>query len=438
LDNIELYWFRTGDQGTLLRIVRDNTSHERKQMGIVDFIRKGVGEMVVARPAEKKDQLVFKHPDPTIPMYSQLTIDADEAAVFFRDGAIVGTLRTAGVGQRHTLSTQNLPFLSRFVDSFTGGQIFKTDLYFVTMRPIFDQRFGDELGPIADPMLGELVTPRIFGSFAFQITDPEAFILKYTGMRANAGSQDDLKWIKGLLMSSVRTVVGQTLVTDQKSMLELLPMQSMLRERFLANAPDLAGIGVRIVEMGDFRINLSDEDMARLQEAQSEIAQAQRKARIANIGIAAAEAEAKQRQFQLDQDYQNTARQVQNLAGGNFGAYASGQAMIGAGQGMAKGGGEGGGGAMMAGAGMGVGIGMAQAFQQNVAAHAQQPQPQAAAPAASGALVACPGCSAQVPPGKFCQECGTTLSPKPKFCPSCGTAGAAGAKFCANCGTGLP
>jgi membrane protease subunit (stomatin/prohibitin family) len=406
-------------------------------MGIVDFIRKGVGEMVVARPADKKDLLVFKHPDQTIPMYAQLTIDADEAAVFFRDGAIVGTLRTAGVGQRHTLSSQNIPFLSRFVDSFTGGQIFKTDLYFVTMKPVFDVRFGDELGPVTDPMLGELVTPRMFGTFAFQIVDPEAFILKYTGMRQNAGSQDDLRWIKGLLMSSVRTVVGQVLVSEQKSMLDLLPMQTMLRERFLASAPDLASIGVRIVEMGDFRINLSDEDMARLTEAQGEIAQAQRKARIANIAIAQAEAEAKQRQFELDQNYQNTSRYVNNLAGGNFQGYAAGQAMIGAGEGMAKGGGEGGG-AMMAGAGMGVGMGMAQAFgglaQQ---AQAQQPAPRPAA-AAPGALVTCGSCNATVPPGKFCQECGASLAPRPKYCPACGTEAAPGAKFCAACGTGLP
>ena len=403
-------------------------------MGIVDFIRKGVSELAVARPADKKDLLVYKHPDPTIPMHAQLTVDADEAAVFFRDGAIVGTLRTAGVGQRHQLDTQNLPFLSRFVDSFTGGQVFKTDLYFVTTRPMYDQKFGDELGPVTDPILGELVTPRMFGTFAFQIVDPEAFILKYTGLGTAHG--DDLRWIKGLFMSSVRTVVGQVLVTEQKSMLELLPMQSMLRERFLQSAPDLSNIGVKLLEMGDFRINLSDEDMSRLQSAQAEIATAQRKAKIANIGIAQAEAIAKQKQFELDQQYQNTSRYVQNLAGGNLGAYAASQAMIGAGEGMSKGGGEGG--PMLAGAGLGVGMGMANAFAQGGMMQSAQAAQMPHAQAAAAGVVTCNACHASVPAGKFCQECGGSLVQKHRFCPSCGTEGAPGAKFCAGCGTGIP
>jgi hypothetical protein len=55
-------------------------------MGIMDFVKSGVQEMMIARPDDKKDLLVFKHPDPTIPMFSQLTVGADEAAVFFRDG----------------------------------------------------------------------------------------------------------------------------------------------------------------------------------------------------------------------------------------------------------------------------------------------------------------------------------------------------------------
>ncbi len=407
---------------------------ETSEMGIVDFIRSGVQEIAIARPADKKDLLVFKWPDPTVPMFSQLTVDADEAAVFFRDGSIVGTLRTAGAGQRHTLSTQNIPFLSNFVDSFTGGRVFKTDLFFVTTRPVYDLTFGGELGPVSDPMLGELVVPKIYGSAAFQVVDPEAFLLKYTGMRQSGA--DDLKWIKGLLMNSIRTVVGEVLVSEQKSMLELLPMQSMLAERFLARAPDLNAIGVRLLGMGEFRLNLGDADMEKLSEAQSELGKAQRSARIANIGIAEAEAKAKQRQFELDQSFQNEARYVQQLAGGDVGTYAASRAMIGAGAGMAKGGEGGAGSPMMAGAGLGVGMGMAGMLQQGLQARPQAAPPVAAPAAAGGAAsVTCGACNATVPPGKFCQECGASLTPRPKFCPSCGTQGAAGAKFCANCGT---
>ncbi len=406
-------------------------------MGIFDFVKQGVREMMIARPDDKKSLLVYKHPDPTIPMFSQLTVDADEAAVFFRDGAVVGTLRTAGAGQRHQLSTQNIPFLSSIVDKFTGGNIFTTDLFFVTMRPIYNVPFGGELGYVEDPLLGEMVTPRIYGMMSFQIVNPEAFIVKYTGVRATTQQEQEL-WIKGLFMNSVKTVVGEVCVSQEKSLLQLMPMQAQLAEMFTQRAPDLNEIGIKILQVGQFNINLSPEDEATLKEAQAEIGAAKRAARKANIGIAQAEAEAKQKQFELDQKYAQDQRYVQNLAGGNYGQYAAGQAMIGAGAGMAKGGGEGGGGgAMMGGAGLGVGMGMAQMFNQNMAQAQQQP-PQQEQPQAKGAPVACPQCGAQGQTGKFCMECGANVVPKNRFCPSCGTPGAPGAKFCANCGTGYP
>jgi membrane protease subunit (stomatin/prohibitin family) len=399
-------------------------------MGIVDFIKSGVRELMIARPDSAKSLLLYKHPDKTVPNGAQLTIDSDEAAVFFRDGAIVGTLRTAGAGQRHSLRTENIPFLDRIVDKLTGGDVFVTDLFFVTLRPVFDQRFGGELGLIEDPILGELVTPRIYGSYAFQVVDPEAFILKYVGLQGGRSNDDLLAWINGLFLNSIKTVIGQLCVTEQKSVLELLPMQDMIGKKLLEVAPDLNAIGCRIVQIGQFALNLSDADEARLKTAQSEIGTAKRAARVAQIGINEAEARAKQRQFELDQTFQNDARYVQSLAG-NYGNYAAGQALIGAGRGMQQGGGEGGS-AMMGGAALGVGMGMANAMTHALAGGAAAP---AGAPQQKPANVACPFCKASVMPGKFCAECGQNLAPKPRYCASCGAEGAATARFCAGCGT---
>lgn len=405
-------------------------------MGVLDFVKRGVSEMMIARPDEKKNLLVYKHPDKTVPTFAQLTVDADEAAVFLRDGAVVGTLRTAGAGQRHTLSTQNIPFLSNLIDSFTGGNVFVTDLFFVTMRPIYNVPFGGELGYMEDPLLGEMVTPRIFGTFSFQVTDPERLIIGYLGVRATT-EEEQAKWIKGVFMNSVTTVVGEMCVSEEKSLLQIMPMQNVLAEKFKERAPNLNDIGIQIREVGQFRLNLSDEDEQTLKEAQAEIGAAKRAARKAQIGVSQAEAEARQRQYELDQEYQQDSRYVQNLAGGNYGQYAAGKAMIGAGEGMAQGGGEGGGN-MMAGAGLGVGFGMAQMMGQGFGQAQQQPQPKPGGPPAPTGPVACPECNETVPGGKFCASCGASLAPRPKFCPSCGAQGTPGARFCAECGTAYP
>lgn len=404
---------------------------------VFNFVKDGIQEMLIHRPDEKKDLIVYKHPEQTIPMRSQLTVDADEAAVFFRDGSVVATLRSAGPGQRHTLDSQNIPILGQLVDAVTGGNIFITDLYFVTMRPLYDQRFGGELGFMEDPMLGEMVTPRIFGKFAFQIVDPARFIVNYVGMRQPQGNEQVTAWVKDRFMATVKTVIGQVCVSEQKSLLQLMPLQEQLARAFEQNAPDLEAIGVRLLQVADFNINLSEEDEETLKTAQGEIGAAKRQARIAAIGISQAQAEAAQKQFELDQQYANDSRYT-GLAGGDFARMAAGKAMIGAGQGMAQGGGGEGGGAMMAGAGMGAGFGMAQAFAQGMAPQGQAPQAPQTPPAAQGAaggLVDCPSCSAKVPSGKFCAECGGSLAPAPKFCSACGFQNTSGARFCSNCGT---
>jgi membrane protease subunit (stomatin/prohibitin family) len=406
-------------------------------MGIFDFVKQGVQEMLVQRPDAQKSRIVYKHPDRTIPAHAQLTVDADEAAVFFRDGSTVGVLRTAGAGQRHTLTSQNIPFLGQIIDRVTGGNVFLTDLYFVTTRPIYDTRFGGELGYVEDPMLGEMVTPRIYGSLVFQIVDPVAFIVNYTGLSGTRTNEKDTEWITGKFMNSVRAVVGELCVSEQKSILQLMPLQNQIAQLFLQRCPDLDAIGVRVLDIGQFKINLNEEDEERLRTAQAEIGKAKRKARIAGIGVAEAQAEAQQRQFRLDQDFQQDARYVQGLAGGDFSRFAAGKALMGAGEGMAKGGGGGGAGSpAMIGAGFGAGMGMAQAF-----VHGMQPQTQPQPPQASagGATASCPSCSARVAAGKFCTECGASLAPpQARHCSACGVEGAPGAKFCANCGTAFP
>jgi hypothetical protein len=61
-------------------------------MGIMDFVKGGVREMMIARPDNVKHVIVYKHPDQNIPMYSQLTVDSDECALFFKDGQYKGYL----------------------------------------------------------------------------------------------------------------------------------------------------------------------------------------------------------------------------------------------------------------------------------------------------------------------------------------------------------
>ena len=396
-------------------------------MGVFDFVKNGVREMMIARPDTAKQLLCYKHPDQNFPMYSQLTVDSDECAVFFKDGRVVGVLPPG----RHTMQTQNIPFLNNIVNKFTGGDVFIAELFFVRTTPKRGIPFGGPIGLMEDPMTNELVTPRIFGEFAILVVDPVRFVIGYNG-QTSAGDEDNEKWIKDMFRAGVKNVLGAVCDTEGKSLLQANGLRIQLSQAFMQNAPDLAEMGLRVHAMGDFQITFSPEDEGRLKEAQAEVAAAKRDVKKRQINIGGAQADAQARQFELDQKFQQDARYVQQLAG-NYQNYAAGQAMMGAGQGMAQHGVGGGGVAGLA-AQAAVGMGMVGPMMGQMAGQGQ-PQFTPGAPQSGGSVSTCSKCGARQPQGKFCIECGTALAQAKKFCASCGSEVAPSAKFCPGCGT---
>jgi membrane protease subunit (stomatin/prohibitin family) len=398
-------------------------------MGVFDFVKNGVQEMMIARPDNLKQLIVYKHPDQNVPMYSQLTVDSDECAVFFKDGKVMGVLPPGRV----TLQSQNIPFLNNLITSFTGGNVFIAEIYFVKTAPVRSVPFGGPIGDMLDPLTGEQVAPRIFGEMSVVVTDPVRFVVGYSGQAATGDNNFVLDWIKGLFMNGVKTTLGELCENEGKSLLQAVSLTSKLAAAFVAHAPDLNDIGIRILQVGQFNVNFSDDDRERLKAANAEIAQAQRAARVKQIGVAGAAADAQAAQFALDQKFNQDARYVKDLAG-SYQGYAAGQAVMGAGQGMAAHG-MGGGGIAGMGAQMAVGVGMGNVMAQGFAPQAPQAVPPAPTFSPGGTQVTCGKCGAKQPGGKFCADCGTPLVMQKKFCSGCGAEMGPGAKFCASCGT---
>lgn len=361
-------------------------------MGVMDFFKRGVGEMMIARPDEAKAQVVWKHPDPTIPMKSQLTVEADEKAVFFKDGKVVATLEAG----RHTLDTANLPFLSNLVDSFTGGNVFIAEVFFVNVREQTGNKFGGRIGNVEDPKSGVPVETMVHGEFSFRVTRPETLITGLVGMGRVADGVSP--WMKEQVLKVIRDRIGELLVKNKWPLLDVTSgayTEEIERDVLAGLDEHVKSYGLAIARLGNFVIDIDDSDAANLKKLYTDAA------------------------------YLRTVGGV-----GNFQQFAAGKAMLGAGEGMAKGGGTGGGGdAMLGGAGLAVGMGMAQMM-----ASANRP---ASGGGTTAVGVVCPACGASVAPGKFCGSCGKELkaaAPAGAFCASCGGALAHEAKFCGQCG----
>ena len=370
-------------------------------MGVMDWFKRGVGEMMVARPDAAKAQVVWKHPDPTIPMKSQLTVEADERAVFFRDGKVVAVMDPG----RYTLDSANLPFLSDLVDKFTGGNVFITEVFFVNVREHPGNKFGGRIGHVEDPKSGVPVETMVHGEFSYRVTDPEELIVGLVGM-GRAESFQVTSWMKEQVLKVLRDRVAELCVKNKWPLLDVTSgaYTEEIEKQVLENiATHVESYGIEIVRMGNFVIAIDDDDAENLKRLYTDAAY------LKTVGGVAA--------------YQQ---------------FAAGKAMMGAGEGMAQGGGaggEGGGGGggaggLLGGAGLGVGFGLAQMLVRD------QHGGQTLAPAAPGVM--CGECNTTVPPGKFCNACGKQLEKKPDangFCSDCGSPLTPDAKFCGQCGS---
>ena len=402
-------------------------------MGIIDFVTGGAKRMMIARPDAAKSQVVYKHPDQTFPFWSQLTVDSDEVCLFFKDGQFKGLL-SAG---RHTLDTQNIPFLNNIVNRFTGGNVFISELFFVTVSPIYNEGFGGPLGSMRDPELDLRVNPRVFGTYSFRVVDPTRFVIEF--WRQRGGDSDAaLQWVRDEIVMGVKTTLTNLIKSGDLTMMDLGTAGPDVARAIIQKSPDLAGIGIQLLEIAKLNINLSDEDQARIDEFQDQIVQAKIDARKAKITVARAEAEAQARQYALDQDFANRARYVNQVDMGRFQQYAGAEATLGLGQGLADASGASGGAAgaqMMAGMGLAAGLAagarpVPQAYPPGYPLQANQapgPYPQA------GYAPAPPNTEAGAPP--MAQVAAAGGGRAPAFCSGCGTP--ASGKFCSNCGQPL-
>ena len=327
-------------------------------------------------------------------------------AIFFKDGKVVGKLDPG----RHSLKTENIPFLSNLVDSFTGGNVFIAEIYFVSTRQFAGLKFGGRIGSVEDPKSGVPVETMVHGDFALRITSPETLILGLVGMQ-QADNESFFSWFKQQVLKVIRDQTAELIVKQKWPLLDVVSgaYTEEIEQSVLEGVKKYVDpYGVQIVQLGNFVLSIKDEDEKNLKKLYTDAAYVR-------------------------------------MAGGMQGyqQFASGKAMMGAGEGMAQGGGAGGGGnGMLGGAALGVGFGMANMFQQAGAQQSAAPQTgggdlkgnPAAAPAAPSG-VTCPACQKTVPPGKFCAECGSALPTGPKFCSGCGAKLADGAKFCPECGT---
>lgn len=231
-------------------------------MGIISFIKGGVGELAIARPDAAKDQWVYKHPDQTIPWKAQLTVDSDEVALFFKDGKYVGSF-SAG---RHTLDASNIPFLGQLIDKFTGGNVFICEVFFVTTRELASIKFGTSIGDVQDPQTQLRVRLMVHGEFSARVIDPTKLVIGLVGQRATT-NEGFIGWFKSQVQKTMKDGIAELIVKQSWPIMKVTSgaYTDEIEESTLGGVRrHIEPYGVEIIRFGDFSISMDQADKDRL------------------------------------------------------------------------------------------------------------------------------------------------------------------------------
>src|SRR5512137_498274 len=167
---------------------------------------------VIEYANEMTDEIVHRFPDDTtIGDYrigSNVIVRDGQTAVFFRDGQ---ALDMFGPG-RHTLATANIPKLIDFIGkAFNDRTPFPAEVYFVSMKEFANEKWGTPQPIIVrNPGMGlGVALLQGFGTFSYQVKDPQQFVTQIVGRRGMYRTADIEGRLRSMLLQKLTDALGE-------------------------------------------------------------------------------------------------------------------------------------------------------------------------------------------------------------------------------------
>ncbi len=141
---------------------------------------------------------------------TQLIVQDSQSAIFYRDGKALDVF-TAG---RHTLTTENIPLLTKLISlPFGGTSPFQAQIYFISMKKFIDLKWGTK-SPInfKDSEL-TYVQLRASGKFSIRVKDPRQFMMEIVSTQGLYTTNDIEDYLRDAIVSRLNSVLGKNLKT---------------------------------------------------------------------------------------------------------------------------------------------------------------------------------------------------------------------------------
>ncbi|PHS10682.1 MAG: hypothetical protein COA78_11010, partial [Blastopirellula sp.] len=176
---------------------------------------------------------------------AQLIVQQNQEAVFFRDGKAMDSFDPG----RYTLTTQNVPILTRILTIPWQESPFQAQVYFFGKQTFIDQKWGTRQ-PITlrDKDFG-MVRLRSFGKFSYRIQDSSLLLNTLVGTQGKFTTDEVTSFLKDQIVSRMTDLLGSSGI----SMLDLpSKFDEIAAGTRIKVADDFAKYGL---ELADFFIN---------------------------------------------------------------------------------------------------------------------------------------------------------------------------------------
>jgi membrane protease subunit (stomatin/prohibitin family) len=345
-------------------------------MGFFDFIKSQFIEVIEWTDMEQ-DELVFRFPvqGKEIKMGAQLTVRESQIAVFVNEGQIADVFQPG----RHTLSTENMPILTKLKSWKYGfNSPFKAEVYFVSTRQFTAQKWGTTRPVMMRDQDFGLLRLRAYGIFSYKVNDPEKFLKELFGTSGSFKTDDINEQLTSMVVSSLSDLLAESQIPalDFSMRYDELSMEGRQKLQ-----PKFNDYGFMLVSFTIENISLP-EDVEKAMDKRT------------SMGVVG--------DLNKFTKYQ-TAEAIREAANNEGGGLAG------------------------AGAGMGAGAAMAHSMMGSMNSNQGQQS--------SKAMVKCTNCGVSVDENaKFCPSCGNKMNVEKTACIKCGEMITEGTKFCPECG----
>lgn len=176
---------------------------------------------------------------------AQLIVQQNQEAVFFRDGRAMDSF---GPG-RHTLTTANIPILTKILTIPWEKSPFQACVYYVGKQRFIDQRWGTR-HPITmkDPDFG-IVRLRGFGKYSYRVVDAPLLINEIVGTQGKLTTEEIGSYLRDLMVTGLTDLLATANVGLLNMAAKFEELSSAARVKMV---DEFAKLGL---ELTDFVIN---------------------------------------------------------------------------------------------------------------------------------------------------------------------------------------